>query len=43
MGFGTLNVALNIHIQIHTVSWWVYSAYLYTLHWCSIRFPFAML
>jgi len=43
MGYGTLNVAHNIHIQIHTVSWWVYSAFLSTLYWCSIRFPFAIL
>jgi len=43
MSNGTLNVAHNIHIQIHTVSWWEYSAFLSILYWCSIHFPLAIL
>jgi hypothetical protein len=40
---GTLSVAHSIHIQIHTVSWWVYIAFLSTLYWCSLHSPFAIL
>ena len=40
---GTLNIAHSVHIQIHMVSRWVYSAFLTTLYWCSLHSPFAIL
>jgi len=43
MGNGTANVAHGIHIQIHMVNWWVYSAFFSTLYWCSPHSRFAIL
>jgi hypothetical protein len=37
---GTLKVANSVHMQIHTVSWWVHSAFLSTLCWCAFHSPF---
>ena len=37
---GTLNMAHSVHTRIHTVSCWVYSAFLSTLYWCFFHSPF---